>query len=310
MPRKIEPMPQADPPATKGRKREPVTIDHEEGNGASKSRAVVKRSSTAVGAAIDWRKEMAQYAAKTLKQEENVSSSNRISFRGGTISYKGTPLQNNELWCVILAGLIENAYYEGPYDPDNPRAPVCFAFSDDGEDMAPHEKAHTPQNETCKGCPNDEWGSADKGRGKACKNVRRIAVLPLKWPFKASDVLDVEIATASIPVTSVKAYSGYVKTLSQGGLAMWAFQTRIGCQPDPKTQLKVTFESPDRASFLDRTGKAAGEIYEALKTRVKEAERILEEPYVYVDPSTIERPSATKARGGKNAPAANRRTKY
>jgi hypothetical protein len=291
------------PTKTKG-KREPVTIEHEvgNGNGGSKSRAVVKRSSTAIGAPLDWRKEMAQYAAKTIKQEENVAAGNRISFKGGVISYKGTPLQGNELHCIIVAGLIENAYYPGKYNPDSPTAPVCFAFSVDGEDMAPHDKSHDPQHETCKGCPHDEWGSADTGRGKACKNVRRIAVLPLKWPFKEADVMDVELATASIPVTSVKAYSGYVKNLAQGGLAPWAWQTRIYCQPDPKTQFRVGFES-------SRQPIPEG-LRNAILARVKEAERVIDEPYVYVDPSTIERPSATKARGGKNAPAAARRAKY
>lgn len=294
--------PSTEEKVTRKSKREPVTLDAEtEGpKKTSKSRALVKNGG-AVGEAYDWRKEVASYAAKTLKMEESVQAGNKISTRGGVLSYKQTPLKDNELHCIIVAALIENAYYEGAFDPDNPRAPVCFAFSTDGEDMAPHEKSHDPQHETCAGCPQNEFGSADKGRGKACKNVRRIAVLPLTAPFTAADVEEAEIATLNIPVMSVKGYSGYVKDLAlKSNLPPWAWQTRIWCQPDPKSQYRVCFESADRKPLPDK-------LYNAIIARVKEAEKLLDTPYVYVDPSTIERPERASGKGVKNA---SRRAKY
>jgi hypothetical protein len=51
-------------------------------------------------------------------------------------------------------------------------------------------------------------------------------------------------------------------------------------------------------------------MYNAILARVKEAERILEEPYVYVDASAIERAPARGAAKGKGAAPAPRRAKY
>lgn len=291
-------------PATKKNKREPVTIEHgSNGNGGS-SRAVTVRKTTAVGQKLDWRKEIGQYAARTIKMEENVSVGNRISFKGGIISYKGVPLKNNELYCIVAAALIENAYYPGKYNPDAPTAPICFAFSEDGEDMAPHDKAHEKQNDTCEGCPQNDWGSADTGRGKACKNVRRLALLPLQWPFKEADVEEVDIATATIPVTSVKAWSLYSRDLAQkSNLPPWAWQTRIWPTPDPKSQFLVHFESTARQPIPEK-------LYDAIFARVKEAERMINEPYIYVAPETVDRAVRGKKPGGKGANNIQRRAKY
>jgi hypothetical protein len=276
------------------KKREPQTYDAGETveEKPSKSRAVAE--------VYDWRKEIAGYAAKTLKMEESVSVGNRVSTRGGVLSYKQTPLKDNQLNCIILTALIENAYYAGEFDPDNPRAPVCFAFSTDGEDMEPHEKSHEKQNDTCKGCQGDAFGSASKGRGKACKNIRRIALLPLEWPFTAKDVEESEIATLSVPVMSVKGYSAYVKDLAlKSNLPPWAWVTTVGCAPDPKSQYRVTFQSADRKPLPDK-------MYNAILARVKEAEKVIDEPYVYVDASTVERPA--QRNGGRSA--TTRRSKY
>jgi len=286
-----------EPSTARKPKREPVTIDAEPSNG-SKSRAVAPRKTTALAETYDWRKEVAAYAAKTVKMEESVQAGNRISTKGGVLTYKQTPLKDNELHGIILCALIENAYYPGKYNPDAPTAPVCFAFSEDGEEMAPHEKSHEPQHETCHGCPHNEFGSADTGRGKACKNSRRLAILPLQAPFTVKDVEEAEIATIGVPVMSVKGYSLYVKDLAiKSNLPSWAWQSRLWCTPDAKSQYRLCFESSDRKPLPDK-------LYNAILARVKEAERILDEPYVYVDPTTVDRPAA---KGGKGAA---RRAKY
>lgn len=238
--------------------------------------AVRKTNGGEVTKAGDWKAELARYAAKTVKMEESTQSSTRISTKGGVLKYHDTPLKDNQVTCIILAGLIENAYYDGPYDPNNPKAPVCFAFSEDGDGMAPHEKAHDPQHETCDGCPRNEWGSASVGRGKACKNIRRLGLLSCD-EVSMSGIEDGEIATLEVSVTSVKSYSGYVKQLALNGSAPWAWQTVITLDREPgKEYSNLSFQSADRKPIPEK-------YYPAILARVKEAEKLIDQPYIYME---------------------------
>ena len=250
--------------------------------------AVAKK--TSVGAPSDWRAELSQYAAKTVKMEESMQTGNRISTRGGRLSYHDTPLKNNEMTVIVLAALIENVYYPGKFDPDKPASPICFAFSTDGEEMAPHEKAHEPQNGTCAGCPHDEWGSSDTGKGKACKNGRRIAVMAME--DVSVDAIDHgEIAQLNIPVMSVRGYSAYVKDLAMSaGLPAFAWQTRIWLEADPKSQFRVCFQAVDKKPIPEK-------FYPAILRRVKEAEKLIDQPYVFVEQT--EAPAKKKPAGKK-----------
>lgn len=246
---------------------------------ASKTTAVatVKAPKTAVGATSDWREEMAKYAAKTVKMEESTQTGNRISTKGGRLTYHDTPLKNNEMNVIILAALLENVYYPGDFDPENPASPTCFAFSEDGEDMAPHEKSHDPQCETCEKCEQNQWGSSDRGKGKKCKNTRRLAVIPME-DLSLDAINSAEIATLGLPVTSVRGYAAYAKDLAlAAGRPPFAWRTRIWCEPDAKTQYRVCFQVIDKTPIADK-------FMDAIIRRVKEAEKVLDQPYVYVEP--------------------------
>lgn len=249
--------------------------------------AVVRAPRTDVGAAGDWRSELSKYAAKTIKMEESTQSSNRISTKGGRLTYHDTPLRDNKMTVIILSALVENVYYDQPFDQDNPRSPVCFAFSDDGDNMAPHEKAKEPQNETCDGCPRNEWGSADRGRGKACKNVRRLALLSCEDATPKA-IEDGEIATLEVSVTSVKGYSGYVKQLALSGMPSWAWQTVVGLERDDgDTYSHLTFMAADRKPMSEK-------LYPLILKRVKEAEKMIDAPYLFQE--NAEQPKRGKTR--------------
>jgi hypothetical protein len=237
-----------------------------------------KKESTAVGAPLNWREEMAKYAKKTVAMEENTATGNKISTKGGRLSYHDTPLKNNEMHVLILAGLIEKTKYEGPFDPDSPASPICFAFSEDGEDMEPHEKSHEKQSEKCEDCQWNAWGSSETGKGKACSDKRRLAVMPVSDDVTAEAIEAAEIATLTVPVMSVKGYSAYVKELTQRhGLAVFAYVTRVWLEPDAKSQFRVCFECSNPKPLNEK-------LYPALLKRVKEAEKLVEQPYIWIEP--------------------------
>jgi hypothetical protein len=196
-------------------------------------------------AIVNWADEMAKFAAAVAKTE--APSSSYISLRSGVLSYQGQPVPNNKLSVVILDSAFEHTFYEGKYDPNNVRSPVCFAIqqSDNPMEMVPHELSAKKQADKCGDCPNLEWGSdPNGGRGKACQERRRLIMIPASSADKAENVLAAEVAIMKLPVTSVKVWGNYVNTVaSLNRRPPFALVTEIGTIPDAKSQFKLTFKA-------------------------------------------------------------------
>ena len=233
--------------------------------------AVVPRKSTAVGLPAEWAQELAQ-AAKDVSAVETPSISN-VSFRAGVLSIGGQPMPGNELECIVIDTAFERSLYDGPFDPNRIKNPICFALKEavkeDDAGMAPHENSLYPQHEQCNGCAMNEWGSAGEGRrGKACKEVRRLALIPADKLGSAADIRGAELAMAKIPVTSVSNWSNYVHSVSaQFNVPYWAVVTKVRVAPHIKNQFEVLFEVSDTIEDI--------EALEALKVK-----RGLTKPFV------------------------------
>jgi hypothetical protein len=117
--------------------------------------------------------------------------------------------------------------------------------------MAPHEEAPEKVSAACKGCKMNEFGTAERGKGKACKNTIRLACIPAgtisNGRFEAFDDPDAfagaQVAYFGVPPTSISAWGAYVKSVA-GALKRPPFGvfTRIKVSPDPKKQVVVSFE--------------------------------------------------------------------
>lgn len=155
------------------------------------------------------RKQLAAIAAEQSQDEK--SSTNNISIKGKRFSIAGEKI-GTQMDAVVVASAYENVYYDSPYDPDNIESPACFAVQQLTEDgMKPHPKAPRPQANSCAECPFNQWGSAKVGKGKACKNNRRLLLMPYN---DATGVQVDQIATLKIPPMSIKSWSNYVKVLA------------------------------------------------------------------------------------------------
>ena len=213
-----------------------------------------------------WDEEMARLATAAADIEKNVGGGSFLGTQGGILTYKSTPVPNNNIDVVVVHHIMENSFYEGTFNPNNPQPPVCFAFGEDEDSMTPHEKATKPQHENCKECPQNQWGSADVGRGKACKNTRRIAIIT--EADLTNSVPDAEVVYLRPPVTSVKGWAGYVKSLAETiHRPPLGVVTNISMAPDPKTQFKVLFklkhqidDSEQIGALLEKRKSVAAEI--------------------------------------------------
>lgn len=218
---------------------------------------------------VNWKDQMAADAKEVAKSER--PSMGRISLRSGIMTYQDNPIPNNTLSCVVVASVHENVYYDKPFDPDVISPPACFALSIDGKGIAPHDVVPEPINDVCDGCDFMEWGS--KGRGKACSERRRLALLPID--AKASspdDIRDAEMAVLSLPVMSVANWSKYVNELTlKYERPPWGVLTEVSVKPDPKSQFKVYFK--------DLTTVGDDEALAAIHNRIEPASAVLMQPY-------------------------------
>jgi hypothetical protein len=206
-----------------------------------------------------------------------VSQDKKFKFPDGHVSGDSFP-------AVIVDFASYNGFWEGEFDRKNPGPPDCFALGTDPKDMWPSNNSPKMQSKDgCNKCPNNQFGS--DGDGKACKNMRIMAVLPpdadKETPFS------VVIASP----TAIRPFDGYIAKLAGTfGKPPAAFVTEIGF--DQKLDYaSLRFGNPVPVDE-DKLGIFLSRQAEAIK-------RLLTEP----DLSTYEARKAAKPARGQAKPA-------
>ncbi len=252
-----------------------------------------------------WEQKMADAADKGAKQERDVSGLKGISTRGGVLSVDEQPVPGNELDVVILVAVHENQYHDKPFDANNPSIPACYSFGDpDAEDpengMKPHEESPDPQgddNGLCANCWANAMGSASVGRGKACKNVRRLGLITADALASPEDVNDTEVRVLKVPVMSVKGWALYVKNTLREEMRRpcWGVVTTIKVVPDTKSQFRIAFTFKELIDFDDA-------LFDAVEKKINATKPQLIAPYVQMEaapaPAPRGRPAFEQQRSG------------
>jgi hypothetical protein len=260
-----------------------------------------------------WEERLAVLASEYTAAEQVGGSF--LSTKGGVLRFGDDEMPGNQMVVIVLDVVHARTFYTEKFvaGGENNPPPRCYAFGrtpQEVEEMAPHPSMQAdlsyfqPQNETCKGCPNNEWGTSDTGRGKACGERRRIALLPAGYyqPKRGSRDFDLhlfdrpehvkhyesaDIAYLQLPVMSVKDWSRYAIHL-EGTHRRPPFGviSRVWLEPDPKSQFRVKFE------VLELLPE---ELVETIYARHVEAKR--EIIFGYPPPSA----EALAGRGGRSA---------
>lgn len=216
--------------------------------------------------------------AEAAAAAEPIQGGTWLTARGGQLMIGETELPGNQAAVIVIDSVRENTYYPGKFDPNAPLPPVCYALGRDSDNMFPHvdmqkdmsyfqpqHMQQDPQTQQwnvlgCEGCPLNEWGSADQGKGKACQNRRRLTVLPagfyqakpgsrdfdLHLFDDSKHFAEADAAYFKLPVTSVTSWGKFVQQVSANLRRPPAgVLTRIGLEPHAKHQYQVTFEVID-----------------------------------------------------------------
>lgn len=241
--------------------------------------ATKKTPGTAV---ILWEEEMKAASVKQAAGEKVFGEGfARININGGVMAIDGEAVEGNSIDVVVLAAVPLNEYYSTPYNPAQPTVPDCYAYGDpdaqDPEDgMAPLEVENKQgdDNGLCAGCWANEMGSADVGRGKACKNIRRLLLVTEDSLESAETLTASEPRSLSVPVMSVKHWAKYVKEVLAEELERpyYGVVTTVSVVPDPKSQFVIKFTFKELITF-DQP------LWEAMKAKTANARKDIIAPY-------------------------------
>mgnify|MGYP005863046925 CR=1 FL=1 len=207
---------------------------------------------------INYAEQMAKEAAGISKRIA-APSGDRIRFNGHTII---TPdgEEGEQLEVVILDFVSANMYYDSPYDRDNPQPPACFAIGPEPTALVPSDNSPDRQADACASCPQNQFGSALVGKGKACKNTRMLAVSPvtaLDNPDEAPPIWLLAVSPASL-----KNFDSYVSSLASKhktipvGVVTKVHLDENLTYPSPKFSVVRPLENEEMGLFFEHREEA------------------------------------------------------
>ena len=229
---------------------------------------------------VNYEAQLAQEASEIAKRI-SAPSGDRIRFnaKGGFITPDG--MEGETLEVVIVDFMSSNVFYEGAFDRDNPSTPACFAIGPEPSMLIPSSNSPAKQADTCVSCPNNQFGSAPNGKGKACKNTRILALVPAAALENPNE--DAPIWILAVPPTSLKAFDGYVSKLASQHRTV-----PVGVVTQVTLDETITYASP---RFSVVRPLKPNELGVFMSRREEANTRLLTEPDVsqYVAPKTTAR---------------------
>lgn len=188
-----------------------------------------------------------QQIAQQLARQNAAAASLRsggsyIGFKNAQLKVDGISIPANQLDVRVLAVLGERAYYSKDFDADAVQVPDCYAL----DTPEPHPQAKVPQASSCAECPHNKWGSAPRGKGKACRESARVIVIPANVP-----VATAQMYTAKVPVTSLGTVTNFSARCGQANKLMGEFVTKLSVTEDKKTFFKVHLTPVEITADMD-----------------------------------------------------------
>lgn len=211
---------------------------------ASKTTKAEPAEQKSTGRALQpWEERMAEKAKQAVETASSAGgSSPSIGTRGGIFSIDGAEVEGDSLEAIVLDFIIDVTYYEDSFDPDDITPPTAFALGRNEKTLIWHENSHPDYaGLELKNSEVFQWGSADKGRGKAAKSRRRL--LLISADDLEDDIGAAEVRKLMVPVTSSKEWDAYVKTIKAAhDRAPCGVLTQITIKKHPKYQFTLSFK--------------------------------------------------------------------
>jgi hypothetical protein len=140
-----------------------------------------------------------------------------------------SPLTYLDLIILGQQPAVSKVYFPGEFNEDEATGPVCQSLKGD----VPDPGVSIPQSKTCVTCKHYGWGTGRDGRGKACQDYQRLAVLVL--PTLTKKMLGAPLMDAvffKVPPGSLQSLRTYGEELKHEGYPSYAVVTRVSFHPD------------------------------------------------------------------------------
>lgn len=183
-----------------------------------------------------------ELAAQALAAQGMRTSGSYISFKNAVLKVDNQPVPNNKADVRVLAIVGERAWYEGEFDAEQVQVPSCYAL----DDTAPHELSSNPQSDLCATCEKNKWGSALRGKGKACREGARVIVVPAGTPLEIA-----QMSTAKFPVTSLASVQAFSSRCTQAGKLTGECITQLAVVEDRKSFFKASLTIQEVTNNMD-----------------------------------------------------------
>lgn len=172
-----------------------------------------------------YREKMSSRAA-AVAAEITAAPSNIVKLKGKVFTLPDGTTVPGPLRAVVVDFVSSNSLFEGAYNANAPKPPVCWAVGS-LDTLRPSANAPKPATEgDCASCPKNQWGThPGGGKGKACKNQMKIAIMPTG--LETPDVSKLYILNVS--PTGIKCFSGFVRRI-QKMLGDDALPIRVNCE--------------------------------------------------------------------------------
>lgn len=223
----------------------------------------------------DWEAKLAKKASSDRAREKTKGGGlgNQISTAKKRFSFGGEVVGDNKgrtLRGVIVDFAYLRTYYGKKFVEGEGGIPKCFALSEDGEDMEPHDNSPKKQAKACEGCPRAEWGSGS-GRAQACSDRRRLAFLHEDDIGDAESVAEANWGQLTLAPTSLKNWSKFLKECEEKlSRPTYAIITEMTFDEDQNYPVLV-FEASEK--IKDK------EVVEAIEARREELRELLMQPF-------------------------------
>lgn len=230
-------------------------------------------------AIVSWKDKMAMVTARAAATE--APKGGFLSFKSGRLSYDDNAIPGDKLNVVVIDFVLENGIFREKYNALKPASPMCYALGREEDELMPHEFCEEPQHTDCGSCPNNEWGSdPDGGRGKACKNTRRIGVIPADAILKGVEAIKKSnVVMCKLPVTSIKIFSKFVNQVTRVlNRPPFGVIVELSLTPNPATIFQVNWK------IMEEITDDA--ILEALYEKSVATEKLMFQPYPKMEDAT------------------------
>lgn len=228
---------------------------------------------------------------KILEYSKQIQESSTISvskIRLDAKSYIFPDQTETQTFAGVIVGIKHaNIYYKNEYEDGKIFPPTCFAIGDTTcAELVPHQKVVEPCGSSCKNCEKFQWGSAPRGRGKACAEQTLLAVYV---PSMGDDLFFLEQKKANGRIADT-----YLFNVSKKHGTPLAVITEFSIGTKTKWEQQLVAIKPTTPEIIMTLVNRMDEANNMLEARVIESYKHVEETTeVAVDTST-DRPARSR----------------